>query len=182
MSQPDTARVVIDAFIRTFRAQKHLADAAIAQLSEAQMRAPLDENTNSVCVIMKHVAGNLRSRFTDFLITDGEKPWRDRDDEFVDNFASREQMIEQWELGWQSLFDAVTPLSADDLVGTVMIRGEPHPVPLALTRALGHTSYHIGQIVQTARVMAKQEWTTITVPRGGSRAHNLKHGYDPRRP
>jgi hypothetical protein len=181
MSVHDTARAVIDAYIRSFRAQKHLADAAIAQLSEEQLRKPLDENTNSVCVIMKHVGGNLRSRFSEFLLTDGEKSWRDRDDEFVDNFASREQMIEAWEVGWQTLFDALSPLTADDLLGTVMIRGEPHSVPFAISRALAHTSYHIGQIVQTARVMAKDNWTTITVPRGGSTAHNLKHGYDPRR-
>lgn len=181
MSVYDTARAVIDAYIRSFRAQKHLADAAIAQLSEEQLRKPLDENTNSVCVIMKHVGGNLRSRFSEFLLTDGEKSWRDRDDEFVDNFASREQMIETWEVGWQTLFDALGPLTADDLLGTVMIRGEPHSVPFAISRALAHTSYHIGQIVQTARVMAKDNWTTITVPRGGSTAHNLKHGYDPRR-
>jgi hypothetical protein len=181
MSQADTARVVIDAFIRTFRAQKHLADAAIGQLSDEQLRRPLDENTNSVCVIMKHVGGNLRSRFSDFLMTDGEKPWRDRDDEFVDNFAARQEMLDAWELGWNTLFDAITPLEADELLGTVMIRGEPHSVPLALTRSLGHVSYHVGQIVQTARVLAKENWTVLTVPRGGSRAHNLKHGYDPRR-
>lgn len=181
MLDQDIARAVIDSYARAFRAQKHLADAAIAQLSEEQMRQPLDANTNSVCVIMKHVGGNLRSRFTEFLMTDGEKAWRDRDDEFVDNFTSREQMIEAWEAGWRTLFDALAPLTSDDLLGTVLIRGEPLSVPFAIARALGHTSYHIGQIVQTARVMAKDNWTTITVPRGGSIAHNLKHGFDPRR-
>ncbi len=181
MSAQDIARAVIDAYIRSFRAQKHLADAAISQLSEEQMRRPLDQNTNSVCVVMKHVSGNLRSRFTEFLMTDGEKPWRDRDDEFVDTFTSREQMIEAWEAGWRTLFDALTPLTSDDLLGAVMIRGEPLSVPFAISRALAHTSYHIGQIVQTARVMAGDNWTTITIPRGGSTAHNLKHGFDPRR-
>jgi len=181
MSQIETSRIVIDAFVRTFKAQKHLADTAIAQLNEAHLRAPLDENTNSVCVIMKHLSGNLRSRFTDFLTEDGEKPWRDRDDEFVDSFGSREQMLEEWEEGWQALFIALDVLLPTDLPATVMIRGEPHSVALALSRALAHTGYHTGQIVQTARVMAKEQWATITVSRGGSRAHNLKHGFDARR-
>lgn len=181
MTSTDTGRVVLDALIKTFAAQKHLADSAIRQLNEEQLRAPLDANTNSVCVIMKHIAGNLRSRFTDFLTADGEKPWRDRDDEFVDTFSSRDHMLEEWEAGWAVLTESLRGLNPDDLLATVMIRGESHTVPLALFRALAHVSYHVGQIVQTSRVMARDNWATITVPRGGSRAHNLKLGFDPRR-
>ena len=181
MSDAAPSRLVIDSMQRTFAAQKHLADAAIAQLDESQLRAPLDENTNSVCVIMKHVAGNLRSRFTDFLTSDGEKPWRDRDDEFVDNFSSIDHMKQEWDEGWQVLFDTLASLSDADLGATVRIRGEPHTVALALARSLAHVGYHTGQIVQAARYLAKENWTTLTVPRGGSRAHNLKNGYDPRR-
>lgn len=181
MPPGDTAQAVLEAIRRTFAAQKHLADAAIRQLDEQRLRTPLDENTNSVCVIMKHLAGNFRSRFTEFLTSDGEKAWRDRDDEFVDTFGSREHMLDEWEQGWAVLNDTLAALRPDDLAATVLIRGEPHPVPLALSRALAHTAYHVGQIVQTARVMCKDDWSTITIPRGGSRAHNLKMGYDPRR-
>lgn len=181
MSDVAPNRLVIESMQRTFAAQKHLADAAISQLDEGKLRSPLDENTNSVCVIMKHLGGNLRSRFTDFLTTDGEKPWRDRDDEFVDNFSSVDHMKQEWDEGWQVLFNTLGELSDADLSLTVQIRGEPHTVALALSRALAHVGYHTGQIVQAARYMAKDNWTTLTVPRGGSRAHNLKHGYDPRR-
>lgn len=182
MSHIDSGRMVIDAFVRAFAAQKHLAEAAIKQLPDDKLKIPLDENTNSIAVIVKHMGGNLRSRFTDFLTTDGEKPWRDRDDEFVDTFTSREQMLEHWEAGWAALFTALANLTPDDLLGAVMIRGESHSVPLALARALAHAGYHTGQIVQTARHLAGDQWETITVPRGGSKAHNLKVGYDPRRP
>lgn len=181
MVTPDSGRAVLDAFARTFRAQKHLADSAIKQVSDEHIRLPLDENTNSVCVIMKHVAGNLRSRFTDFLTADGEKPWRDRDDEFVDTFADRQEMLDLWEEGWKALFDSLDTLTPDSLGRAVTIRGESHTVILALTRALGHVSYHIGQIVQTSRYWNKDNWSTITVAKGASRAHNLKMGFDPRR-
>lgn len=181
MTEPSVSRLVIEAMERTFLAQKHLADRAIAQLDETRLRTPLDANTNSVCIIMKHVAGNLRSRFTDFLTTDGEKSWRNRDDEFVDNFSSVDHMKQEWEEGWEVLLATLGSLTDADLPSRVQIRGEDHTVALALSRALAHVGYHTGQIVQTARYMAKEEWSTLTVPRGGSRAHNLKQGYDPRR-
>src|SRR5206468_2077898 len=115
------------------------------QLSDEQLRRPLDENTNSVAVIMKHVGGNLRSRFTDFLASDGEKPDRDRDGEFVDDFASRDAILQHWECGWQVLFDALASLTPQDLTKTVTIRGEAHSVIDALHRALAHGGYHVGQ-------------------------------------
>jgi hypothetical protein len=176
-----TNRTVLEAFARAFRAQKHLADAAIKQVPDDRMREGLDANTNSVAIIMKHVGGNLRSRFNDFLLDDGEKSWRDRDDEFRDTFDSREQMLAAWEQGWKELFDTLDALQPEDLERTVRIRGEPHTVPDALARSLGHTGYHVGQIVQTARVLCKERWSVITIPKGGSRSHNLKMGFDPRR-
>jgi hypothetical protein len=121
---------------------------------------------------MKHVAGNLRSRWTDFLTTDGEKPDRNRDDEFIDTFASRAELLECWDSGWKRLFDTLNSLQPDDLAKTVHIRGEPHTVLLAAQRSLGHTCYHIGQIVQLARVLAGDNWNTLTIPRGGSQQHN----------
>jgi uncharacterized damage-inducible protein DinB len=168
----DIAAEFMAAIINAFEANKRLADRAVEQVPEAKLHAALDENTNSIAVIMKHVAGNLASRWMDFLTTDGEKPWRNRDDEFVDTFRSRAELLEAWERGWACLLTTLKSLKREDLEQTVMIRGEPHSVPLALERSLGHTCYHIGQIVQVARIHAGEKWTTLTIPRGGSEQFN----------
>jgi uncharacterized damage-inducible protein DinB len=160
--------------IARFRAYKEMAEKAITQLSDQQLRQPLDENTNSIAVIMKHMSGNLKSRFTQFLTTDGEKPDRDRDSEFIDEFPDRAAMMSFWESGWACLFASLSELQEADLGRTVTIRGEPHLVIDALLRALAHQAYHVGQIVQLARFLAKDQWTTITIPRGASRQFNEK--------
>jgi uncharacterized damage-inducible protein DinB len=167
-----SGQLFLDATIETFQKQKELAEGAIAQLDFDRLREPLDRNTNSIAVIMKHVAGNLISRWTDFLTTDGENPNRNRDGEFIDDFASREQLLEHWERGWAVLFQTLEELTPIDLPKIVTIRGEPHTVVLAIQRALGHTGYHTGQIVQTARVLAGDNWTVLTMPRKG----DLKNG------
>jgi uncharacterized damage-inducible protein DinB len=161
-----------DAAIASFQYHKKLADRAVVQVSDEALRRPLDANTNSIAVIMKHVAGNLRSRWTDFLSTDGEKPWRNRDDEFVDAFASRQELLDAWEAGWACAIDALAALAEADLERTVMVRGEPHSVALAVERSLAHTSYHVGQIVLLARHWAGDVWETLTIPRGGSAVYN----------
>ena len=171
----NTYHKFVAAVINAFEANKRLADRAIEQVPDDKLHVPLDSNTNSIAVIMKHVAGNLVSRWTDFLTTDGEKPWRNRDDEFVDSFASRDDLLECWERGWACLFDSLQSLKAEDLERTVLIRGEPHSVPLAMARSLGHTCYHVGQIVQVARVHAGEMWNTLTIPRGGSQQFNAVH-------
>ena len=168
----EVSRAMIDGTIGSFRSNKGWADKAIAQLSDDKLHMALDSNTNSIAVIMKHVAGNLLSRWTDFLTTDGEKPWRNRDDEFVDTFHSRDELIACWDSGWQRLFDVLSSLSPDDLAKTVTIRGEPHSVPLAIQRSLAHTAYHVGQIILIARLLAGDHWTTITIPRGASGKFN----------
>ena len=160
------------AIIDAFRSNKRLADRAVEQISDDKLHLPIDENTNSIAVIMKHVAGNLISRWTDFLKTDGEKHTRNRDLEFVDTFANRKEVLEYWERGWSSLFFVLESLSDEDFGKTVEIRGEPHSVPLAMARSLGHTCYHIGQIVQLARHHAGDEWQTLTIPRGQSEQFN----------
>jgi Protein of unknown function (DUF1572) len=165
-------KALIDGALTSFRANKGWADKAIAQLSDEKLHVPLDPNTNSIAVIMKHVAGNLLSRWTEFLTTDGEKPWRNRDDEFVDTFTSREELTACWDSGWQRLFDSLSALSAADLSKTVAIRGEPHSVPLAIQRSLSHSAYHVGQIMLIARIVAGDHWTTITIPRGASANFN----------
>ena len=146
----------------------------MAQVSDDKLHVALDSNTNCIAVIMKHVAGNLLSRWTDFLTTDGEKPWRNRDEEFVDTLTARDELIACWESGWQRLFDALAGLTAEDVGRTVTIRGEPHSVPLAVQRSLAHCGYHVGQIVLIARILAGDNWTTITIPRGASAGYNQR--------
>jgi Protein of unknown function (DUF1572) len=167
-------KTIIDGALVTFRANKGWADKAVGQLPHEKLHIALDSNTNTIAVIMKHVAGNLLSRWTDFLTTDGEKPWRNRDDEFVDSFTAREELTEYWNSGWQRLFDSLEGLSAADLYKTVTIRGEPHPVPLAIQRSLAHSAYHVGQIILIARILAGDNWTTITIPRGSSASFNQR--------
>ena len=162
----------LSAAMDAFEANKRLADRAVEQVSDDQLHVAPDANTNSIAVIMQHVAGNLISRWTDFLTTDGEKPGRNRDGEFVDSFGSRAELLEFWERGWSRLRETLQNLKPDDFGRTVLIRGEPHSVPLALQRSLGHTCYHIGQIVQVARIHAGEHWQTLTIPRGGSEQFN----------
>jgi hypothetical protein len=162
----------IAAALDTFRKQKELAERAMVQLDDEQLRTALDPNTNSIAVIAKHMAGNMRSRWTDFLTSDGEKPWRERDDEFVDSFASRQQMMECWEAGWACLFQAIEALSAVDLDAHISIRGERLSVPLAILRQIDHYAYHVGQIVLVARILVGENWQVLTIPRGQSREYN----------
>jgi Protein of unknown function (DUF1572) len=171
----DIAAEFMSSTINAFEANKRLADRAVEQVPDDKLHVALDGNTNSIAVIMKHVAGNLLSRWTDFLTTDGEKPERNRDDEFVDSFSSRAELLECWERGWACLLQTLKSLTPEDLGKTVLIRGDPHSVPLALERSLGHTCYHIGQIVQLARILAGERWKTLTIPRGESEQFNKEH-------
>ena len=159
---------VVESAITAFRSNKELAEKAVAQLPADKLRVALDPHTNSIAVIMKHVAGNLLSRWTDFLTTDGEKPWRNRDAEFVDSFASQAEIFQHWEAGWDCLFASLQKLQEQDLSKTVTIRGEPQSVPLAIHRALAHCGYHVGQIVMIARILAGDDWNTITLPRAAA--------------
>lgn len=157
----------------TFRAQKTLAEKAAQQMrDEAFVRRPA-ESFNSVAVVMRHVAGNLASRWRDFLTTDGEKPDRDRDAEFEDWPGTRDELMAHWKAGWRTLFDTLASLTDADASRTITIRGEPHTVALAVERSLAHTAYHVGQIVLLARLFAgKQDWQWLTIPPGGSKQHN----------
>ncbi len=171
----DVLSEFMSASIDAFQSNKRMAERAVEQVPDDKLHAALDENTNSIAVIMKHVAGNLISRWTDFLTTDGEKPGRHRDDEFVDTFNSRAELLEIWERGWACLLETLKSLKPEDLGKTVTIRGEPHSVPLALERSLGHTCYHIGQIVQLARFHTGERWKTLTIPKGGSEQFNKEN-------
>ena len=165
----------LSATINAFEANKRLADRAIEQVPDDKLHIALHEDTNSIAVIIKHIAGNLISRWTDFLTTDGEKPGRNRDFEFVDSFRTRAELLECWERGWVCLRATLQSLKPEDFGKTVLIRGQPHSVPLALARSLGHTCYHIGQIVQVARIHAGPGWKTLTIPRGESEQFNQEH-------
>lgn len=179
------ARLTISAFEAEFRRYRKLAEGAITQLSWDQLRQSLDKETNSIAVIMKHVGGNLRSRWTDALTTDGEKPWRNRDSEFIDDFPDRAALMDAWNKGWTSLDSQLASLTDADLDKTLPIRGEPHTLALALARSVSHTAYHTGQIVQISRVLASRSgnnWQTLTVPRGQTEQFNAKMGYDPTKP
>lgn len=164
----------IDGLVKAFRYHQDMAERAVAQVPDDKLHVALDANTNSIAVIMKHVAGNLRSRWTDFLSSDGEKPWRDRDSEFSGELRSRAEIMQHWEQGWAALWATLTALHAEELTQTGTIRGEPHSVPLAAQRSLAHTSYHVGQIVLLARVHAGDDWQVLTIPRGGTAEHNRR--------
>jgi hypothetical protein len=161
-----------------FLYNKTLAERAVDQLSDEQLHIALHPETNPVAVIMKHVAGNLLSRWTDFLASDGEKPWRNRDDEFVDTFRTRAELLAYWNQGWGCLVDSLDALRPSDVEATVTIRGEQLSVPLAIARSLSHCGYHAGQIVLISRILVGGPWQTLTIPRGGSQQHNTKNWGD----
>ena len=164
---------VITASIAVFRSQKDLAEGAIRQTSDEDLRRALDPHTNSIAVIMKHMGGNMLSRWTDFLTSDGEKPDRHRDGEFIDDFADRAEILAYWEKGWSRLFETMNALSDADLLKTITIRGEPHHVLDAIQRQISHYGYHVGQIVLIARhLKGDGDWKVLTIPRGGSEQFN----------
>ncbi len=165
---------VIQSLSARLRQDKAMADAAIARCSLAQLRYTPDPGQNPPSVIMKHMAGNLISRFTDYLTRDGEKPWRGRDDEFVDDFPSREAMLARWEEGWRLALGVIDGLQAEDLHRTVTVRGEPHTVVESLHRTATHAAYHVGQIVtlcKLAKLHDGEAWEALTIPVGGSEAY-----------
>jgi Protein of unknown function (DUF1572) len=154
--------------IGVLRQYKKLAERALEQMKHEELYSELDAENNPVAIIMKHMAGNMRSRFTDFLTSDGEKPDRNRDSEFVDPPASREALMAMWEAGWECVFRAIEPLAEADLTRTVTIRGEKHSVMQAINRQIAHYSYHCGQIVLLAKHFRSEPWKPLTIPRGKS--------------
>ncbi|KOS68793.1 hypothetical protein AEA09_09745 [Lysinibacillus contaminans] len=153
-----------------FHAVKDLGDKTIAQLEHEQLHWSYNEDSNSVAVIVKHVSGNMVSRWTDFLTTDGEKSTRNRDDEFVDNLTTKEELIAVWEHGWQVLFEALKQLTEADLVKFVTIRGEKHTVIEAIERQVAHYASHVGQIVYVGKMIKGEQWKTLSIPKGQSQA------------
>jgi hypothetical protein len=163
----------LDEIRRQLRGHKRMAEGALAQLKDDDFFVTLDPESNSVAILIKHVSGNMRSRFTDFLTTDGEKPDRHRDTEFeITSNTSREELMRWWEEGWTSVFAALDSLTPDDVMRTIYIRLEPHTVVQALNRALAHYAFHLGQVIFLAKHLRSTDWKTLTVPRGKSEEFN----------
>ncbi|MBK8303992.1 MAG: DUF1572 family protein [Chloracidobacterium sp.] len=158
--------------VQSFRNYKKMAERAIEQTSDQEFFALIDAEANSIAVIVKHIAGNLNSRWRDFLTSDGEKNDRHRDTEFELINDTRESLMQFWERGWQTLFDAIEPLTAEDFSRTVPIRGEPHTIVEAINRQLTHYSYHVGQIVLLAKHFKSADWKTLSVPKNRSAEFN----------
>ena len=155
-----------------YRRYKALGEGAMSQLDEADLNALGPHGGNSIAVLVWHVAGNLASRFTDFLTDDGEKPWRQREEEFAQRSVSRQELLNKWESGWTSLFGALSELTDDQLHQTITIREQPLSVHEALHRSLAHVSYHVGQIVYLAKSFRGEAWSCLSIPPGGSAAYN----------
>jgi len=157
-----------------FRQCKTQGEGAMAQLSDEQLQLAIDPESNSIAIMVKHLAGNMRSRWTDFLSTDGEKPDRSRDSEFEAPPATRAALMELWEAGWRCVFAALEPLKDSDLGRTVYIRNEPHSVMQAINRQVAHYSLHIGQIIFLAKHLQSSRWVSLSIPRGKSGDFNTR--------
>lgn len=173
----DLAAHYLEEAQRQLRGHKRMGEGAMAQLSDEEIFRTIDAESNSVAIIVKHLAGNMRSRFTDFLTSDGEKPNRHRDTEFIlDVNTTRADIMNWWEQGWKIVFDAIASLKPEDVTRTVVIRNEPHTVLQAINRQIAHYAQHLGQIVFLSKHLKSSEWKTLSVPRGESEEFNAKMG------
>jgi hypothetical protein len=173
MNDQSPAQHYLEDALRTFRDYKKLAEGAFAQTSDEYFFKTLDKESNSIAINVKHMAGNMLSRWTDFLTTDGEKPERDRDMEFVMlPGTTKDDMLAYWEQGWKCVFAAIEPLRPEDLMRTVTVRGQEHTVIQAINRQLAHYAYHVGQIVYLAKHFKSSKWKSLSVPRNKSAEFN----------
>lgn len=164
--------MIIKSFKDEYLRYKNLAEAAINQLPENALNKIIGEDNNSVSIIMGHISGNLTSRFTDFLSSDGEKEWRNRDSEFENQFLSKNELLDYWNKSWEVLFTTLDSLSDKDISKIITIRNKPLKVIEALTRSLSHTSYHVGQIITLCRIEVGKNWKSLSIPRGKSSEYN----------
>jgi len=180
MSTPET-HWIADVILQ-FRKYKKLGEGALAQVADDDFFRAIDPESNSIALIVKHLAGNMRSRWADFLTADGEKADRRRDEEFeARSTDSRQSLMAAWEAGWAAVFDALAPLSGDDLLREVRIRREPHTVMQAVHRQMTHYAYHVGQIVFLARHFAGPRWTSLSIPKGKSGDFDVARSGEPYR-
>lgn len=162
----------LEATKETAASYRKMIDAAVIQLTDEELFARPAEGINSVAIVLRHLGGNLRSRWSDFLTTDGEKPDRNRDSEFLDWEGNRASLIEHFDRGWSCFTKALAEISDENIATPIFIRGERHTIPQAVTRSINHTAYHVGQIVMIARMVHRGEWKWMTIPPGGSQTHN----------
>lgn len=164
----------LNGIIKQFEYYKLLGEKTFNQLDDSALFRQYNEDCNSIATLVKHLWGNMLSRWTDFLNSDGEKEWRKRDEEFENDINSREEMLQKWNEGWQCLFDAIKPLNDDDLYKTIYIRNQGHTVMEAINRQLAHYAYHVGQIVFAGKMLANENWQSLSIPKGGSKAFNAE--------
>lgn len=164
----------LKSIINRFETYKSLGEKTFNQLTFEDMQWESNTDVNSISVIVKHMVGNMLSRWTNFLTEDGEKTWRERDDEFIDSYETLEEMIASWETGWSCLFKAIKPLTEDDLERTIYIRNEGHTIIEAINRQLAHYAYHIGQIVLIGKIIKGDNWESLSIPKGKSSEFNAK--------
>lgn len=157
-----------------FNQQKSLGDKTIAQLSEENLLWQFNENSNSIGIIVQHLWGNMLSRWTNFLTEDGEKPWRDRDNEFEDVIKTKDELVQKWNAGWDCVLNTLNSLKEEDLSKTIYIRKEPHNVGDAINRQLAHYSNHVGQIVYIGKMCLDKKWNSLSIPKGNSKDFNKK--------
>ena len=162
----------LTSIVKQFEYYKSLGDKTFSQLSFDDLQNEIALDSNSISIIVKHLVGNMLSRWTNFLTEDGEKEWRQRDLEFEDSYTSKAELIDAWEKGWQCLFDAIIPLKANDLEQIIYIRNQGHTVTEAINRQLAHYSYHVGQIVFLGKVIKGKEWQSLSIPKGDSVKYN----------
>jgi hypothetical protein len=163
-----TGKIFIEETIKSFKGLKSNTEKALEQLADSELHWSMNEESNSIAIIMKHISGNMISRWTDFLTTDGEKPDRNRDSEFIDEFTSRQQLMDYWNRGWTVCIDSLSSLSENDLEKIIYIRNEPHTVVRAMQRGLAHIAYHCGQIVYVAKQLKGGDFKSLSIPRGES--------------
>lgn len=163
-----------DLFIKRFEYYKSLGDKAFDQLTDEQIFWQYNEESNSIAVIVKHVAGNMLSRWTNFLTEDGEKQGRNRDEEFINTFKTKDEVLDFWEKGWKCLFEALNQINDENIYSTIYIRGEAHSVMDAVFRQLAHYPYHIGQMVYIAKMIKNEDWKTLSIARNRSQEFNAE--------
>jgi len=175
MNEISLAETYLQSAIKQFRYYKSLGDGAFAQIEDDDIHWTPEPESNSITVVVKHMHGNMLSRWTDFLTSDGEKEWRHRDDEFIDYSTTKADVTAIWEEGWKCVFDALAPLTPSDLQRIVRIRNEPHTVIDAMNRQIAHYAYHVGQIVYIAKVIRSSSWRSLSVPKGKSQEFNNQY-------
>ncbi len=162
----------LTSIIKQFEYYKSLGDKTFNQLSFDELQKEFAQDSNSISIIVKHIVGNMLSRWTNFLTEDGEKPWRQRDAEFEDTYTTKEELLSNWNTGWNCLFDAIKPLREDDLEQIIYIRNQGHTVTEAINRQLAHYAYHIGQIVFLGKLLQEENWRSLSIPKGNSSKYN----------